>query len=36
MRRKIKRLLREADCPQQLQELLVSELMKVMRARLAH
>ncbi|MGH7493231.1 MAG: type I restriction endonuclease [bacterium] len=35
MRRKIKRLLREAGCPQSVQEPLTSELMKITRARLA-
>ncbi len=35
MRRKIKRLLREAGCPQSLQESLTAELMKMARARLA-
>jgi type I restriction enzyme R subunit len=34
MRRKIKRLLREAGCPQSVQEQLTSELMKIIRARL--
>lgn len=35
MRRKIKRLLRAARCPQDLQEALTAELMKIARARLA-